>query len=431
METLGRELLRHPDGAGEDDFSALESRSIERREGDLMAALVRQITHAKANTAWFRTALNEVDPPAVRTREDLARLPLLRKRDLPELQRANPPFGGMLATAIEDLARIYCSAGPVNVPEAHGRDWWRAARALHAAGFERGDIVVNTFSYHFTPAAALMESGARELGCVVLPTGVGQTEAQARLIASLRATGYVGTPSFLKQIVECALGLDLDILSLRKALVTGEYLAESFRQWALTQGIEIFQCYAVADIGLIAYEERSSDGTVAPGMVVDESILLEIVRPGTGDPMPVGEVGEVVVSTFNIDYPLIRFATGDLSSLVPGGRLSHRTNERISGWRGRADQSTKVRGLFIHPTHVAEIVRRHAEVERARFEVRATDEGDDLQLVCEVSGSNSQLIQSLVETVRAVTQLRCRVTLASSGDLPNDGVVISDQRKYD
>ena len=411
-------------------FDALETRSPKQREADAMAALVRQLAHAKAHTRWFADALRDVEPNEIRTRADLARLPLLRKGDLTELQQRDPPFGGLVATPTAELARLYCSPGPIHVPEGRTGDWWRAARALHAAGFRRGDLVANTFNHHFTPAAGMMESGGRALACVMLPTGVGQPEAQAAFFARVRAAGFVGTPSFLKQVVEHAEASGLELASLRKALVTGEYLPESLRNWALARGIEVSQCYAVAEIGLIAYEERGAGGTVAPGMVLDESILVEIVRPGTGEPMPPGEVGELVVTTFNTDYPLIRFATGDLFALQPPGERGHRTNERIGNWRGRADQSTKVRGVFVHPAQVAEIMRRHAEVRRAQFKVGTDEGGDDLRLACEVAAPSAQLSQALVATVRALTKLRCSVELVAPGTLPNDGIVIDDTRKY-
>lgn len=409
-------------------YDLLESRPHQDREADLMDALALQIAHAKKCTHYFAETLAHVQPEDIRTRADLARLPLLRKQALVELQQRDPPFGGLVATPMQGLARLFCSPGPVHVPEGRARNWWRAARALHAAGFASGDLVVNTFNHHFTPAAAMMESGCRELGCVMLPTGVGQLQAQAAWLARVGVAAYVGTPQFLPQLTEQADADGLSLAFLRKALVTGGHLPQSLRQWGLGRGIEINQCYAVAEIGLIAYEERDANRSVLPGMVLDEEVLVEIVRPGTAELVPPHEVGELVVTTFNSDYPLIRYATGDLFAWQPAGTPSHRTNARISQWLGRADQSTKVRGTFIHPGSVAALLRRHPQVLRARFKVGVDGNGDTLQLLCETSSPCAQLAQELAASARTVTTLRCTVELVAAGALPDDGVVIEDTR---
>jgi phenylacetate-CoA ligase len=323
------------------------------------------------------------------------------------------------------------SPGPIFEPEGQGRDWWRTGRALHAAGFRAGDLVTNTFAYHFTPAGSMLERGALACGCTVVPTGVGQTEMQVATIAGLRANAYIGTPSFLKLIVEKADELNADIACLEKAMVGAEYLPPALRNALGERGMSVMQCYATADLGLIAYESRGPDGNVCDGMIVDEGILLEIVRPGTGDPVPEGEVGEVVVTTFNPDYPLIRFATGDLSAALPGRSPCGRTNVRIRGWMGRADQATKVKGMFVQPSQVAEIVRRHPEIRRARLVVDHADGQDRMTLHCEVESAAGGLAEKIVTTIRDVTKLRGEIALKAPGELPNDGKVVEDARKYD
>jgi phenylacetate-CoA ligase len=311
-----------------------------------------------------------------------------------------------------------------------GNDWWRTARGLFAGGFRAGDLVVNTFSYHFTPAGAMLESGALALGCTVVPTGVGQTEMQVVAIRDLAVNAFVGTPSFLKLIVEKADELKVDIACLKKAQVGAEYLPPALRKTMLERGIRVSQCYASADLGLIAYESLAADGGVNEGMILDEGLLLEIVRPGTGDPVPEGEVGEVVITSFNKDYPLIRFATGDLSAVLPGRSPCGRTNVRIRGWMGRADQSTKVRAMFVTPGQVAEVLRRHPEVLRARLVVEGEDGNDGMTLKCEVKEIPEKLKGAIVASIRDVTKLRGEVELVSPGSLPNDGKVIEDARKY-
>ena len=412
-------------------FDKLESRDPEQRERALLAALPKHIAHAKANARGFARILKDVDPAAVTSRAALARLPVTRKSDLKDLQRADRPLGGLNATPVAKLAKIFVSPGPVYDPEGHGKDWWRTARALHAAGFRAGDIVVNTFAYHFTPAGSMLESGAIALGCAVVPTGTGQTEMQVATIADLGANAYIGTPSFLKLIVEKADDTKADIACLTKAMVGAEYLPPALREAMRARGMAVMQCYATADLGLIAYESVMPDGTVNPGMIADEGSLLEIVRPGTGDPVPEGDVGEVVVTMFNPDYPLIRFGTGDLSAVLPGASPCGRTNVRIKGWMGRADQTTKVKAMFVTPSQVAEVVRRHKEIGKARLVVDQAGGQDRMTLRCEVSEGGDAFVKAVVESIRDVTKLRGEVELVKPGELPNDGKVIDDIRKYE
>jgi phenylacetate-CoA ligase len=358
-------------------YDALETRSAGEREAALMAALPKHLAHAKSNALGWARILKDVDAAAITSRAALAQLPVTRKSDLAELQKAVAPLGGLNATPVEKLARLYVSPGPIYDPEGHGADWWRTARSLYAAGFRAGDLVLNGFSYHFTPAASMVEQGARAIGCTVIPGGIGQTEMQAATIRDLRATGFGGTPSFLKLIVEKADELKVDISSLKKAIVGAEYLPPALRQAMASRGIRVMQLYASADLGLIAYESAMPDGAINEGMILDEGLILEIVRPGTGDPVPAGEVGEVVVTSLNADYPLIRFGTGDLSAVLSGASPCGRTNTRIKGWMGRADQTTKVRAMFVTPKQVQEVLRRHPEVLKARLVVVAIPEASN------------------------------------------------------
>jgi len=411
-------------------FDELETREPEAREGALMAALPAHIAHAKANAPGFARILKDVDPADVKSRKALARLPVTRKSDLATLQKSLPPLGGLNATPVDRLAKLFVSPGPIYEPEGRSKDWWRMARGLFAAGFRAGDLLMNSFAYHFTPAGSMVETGALALGCTVVPTGIGQTEMQVGAIRALGITGYVGTPSFLKLIVEKADELKTDISTLRKAQVGAEYLPPALRKSMGERGISVTQMYASADLGLIAYESRMPDGTLNEGMILDEGLLLEIVRPGTGDPLPAGEVGEVVITTFNRDYPLIRFGTGDLSAVLPGPSPCGRTNVRIKGWMGRADQSTKVRAMFVTPGQVAEAVRRHPEVLRARLVVEGEEGNDRMTLLCEVNEQVESLVPALVSSIRDITKLRAEVQLVAPGTLPNDGKVIEDKRKY-
>jgi phenylacetate-CoA ligase len=411
-------------------FDKLETRSPKKREAQLMAELPKLIAHAKKRAPGFAKILSAVNASKIRSRAALAGLPVTRKSDLATLQKELPPLGGLNATPVEKLAKIFVSPGPIYDPEGRGRNWWRTARGLFAGGFRAGDRVLNTFAYHFTPAGSMLESGAAALGCTVVPGGVGQTEMQVAAIRDLRLNAFVGTPSFLKLIVEKADELKTDISSLEKAHVGAEYLPPQLRKSLSARGMRVSQTYASADLGLIAYESVMGDGTVNEGMIIDEGLILEIVRPGTGDPVAPGEVGEVVVTLFNRDYPLIRFATGDLSAVLPGASPCGRTNVRIKGWMGRADQSTKVRAMFVTPRQVADILRRHPEIARARLVVEGEAGDDRMTLRCEVAESPSNLEEAIVASIREVTKLRGEVQLVAPGTLPNDGKVIEDLRKY-
>ena len=412
-------------------YDALETRDPSEREQALFAALPRQIAHAQKNAPGFARILAGVDATAVNTRAALARLPVTRKSDLGELQRRALPLGGLNATPLTKLAKIFVSPGPVYEPEGTASNWWRTARALFAAGFRAGDLVINTFAYHFTPAGSMLESGARALGCTVVPGGIGQTEMQVSTIADLRIGGFIGTPSFLKLIVEKADELKADISCLKKAEVGGEYLPPALRKSLAERGMRVLQSYGTADLGSLAYESALADGTVTEGMILDEDLILEIVRPGTGDPVAPGEVGEVVITTFNADYPLIRFGTGDLSAVLPGASPCGRTNVRIKGWMGRADQTTKVRGMFVTPKQMGEILRRHPEVAKARLVIGGSTGNDSMTLRCETASANADLQSALVASIRDVTKLRGEVEFVPADSLPNDGKVIDDTRKYD
>lgn len=406
-------------------YDSLETRDPAVREADLMDKLRRQLAHAKQASTYYAHVLAGIDPAACDSRQALAALPLTRKRELIELQKATPPFGGLNALAKGEVRRVFASPGPIFELQGAEVDHWRMVRALYAAGFRRGELIHNCFSYHFTPGAFLMEGGARKLGCVVFPGGVGQTEQQVQAMVNLRPDGYVGTPSFLKLIIDKADELGADISSLRKALVSGEALPGVTRTCLAERGIVVRQCYATADIGAIAYESE-----IDAGMVVEEDLLLEIVRPGTGDPVPAGEVGEVVVTTFNRDYPLIRFATGDLSALLPGMSACGRTNQRLKGWLGRADQTTKIKGMFVHPEQVAEIQARFPEISRMRLVVDNPQAQDRMVLQCELEQAPDALALRLREVLREQTKLRGEVAFVARGGLPNDGKVIEDRRVY-
>ena len=411
----------------------LEARDPAARETTLMAALPGIVRAAQA-VPGMAALLQGVDPDSVSTRAALAALPVLRKPELLERQkavRATDPFGGYSAIGWRTLRglrgarRVYQSPGPIYEPEGTGADYWRIARALRAAGFEAGDLVHNSFSYHLTPGAWMMESGAQALGCTVFPGGVGNTELQLQAMADLRPDAYCGTPSFLRILLEKAAETGMTLPSLKKALVSGEAFPPSLRDWLLERGIAGYQAYATADVGLIAYETVAREG-----LVVDEGVLVEIVRPGTGDPLPEGEVGEVVVTVLHPEYPLVRFGTGDLSAVLPGPCPSGRTNGRIKGWMGRADQTAKVRGMFVHPSQVAEVLRRHASIGRARLVVEGEMANDRMTLRVEVAGATEGLGEAVAVTVRDVTKLRCDVELVAPGSLPNDGKVIEDARTY-
>jgi len=405
---------------------ALETREPEERERALIAALPSHIAHAKKYAPGWGRILAGFDAAAVTSRAALAQLPVTRKSDLIGLQKAERPLGGLNAAPPGRLGKLFVSPGPIYDPEGRGRDWWRLSRALFAAGFRAGDVALNTFSYHFTPAGSMLESGALALGCTVVPGGVGQTEMQVAAIVDLGVDAYIGTPSFLKLIVEKADELKADIRCLKKAAVGAEYLPPALRAAMGERGIRVVQSYASADLGLIAYESEALEG-----MILEEALILEIVRPGTGDPVPEGEVGEVVVTSFNPDYPLIRFGTGDLSAVLPGTSPCGRTNTRIRGWMGRADQTTKVKGMFVHPSQLAEVVKRHAEIVKARLVVDNPEGADRMTLHCEVAAGSDALRAAIEASLREISKLRGEVTFKKPGELPNDGKVIEDAKKYD
>ncbi len=414
-------------------YDALETRSREARQAALMAALPQQILHAQQASPAFAGILAGVDAAGVTSRAALARLPVTRKSELLALQQQHRApggsgnvFGGFSALAFgAAMPRVFASPGTLYEPEGTRRDYWRVARAMYAAGIRPGELVHNAFSYHFVPAGSMMESGAHALGCTVFPGGTGQTEQQVQAIAELRPQAYAGTPSFLKIIVEKAASMGIPLPSMRRALVSGEAFPPSLRDWLAERGIHAYQCYATADLGLIAYETEAREG-----LVLDEGVIVEIVRPGTGDPVPEGEVGELVVTTLNPDYPLIRFGTGDLSAVLPGTCPTGRTHTRIKGWMGRADQTTKVRGMFVHPGQIAEVVRRFPEVLKARLVVGGEMANDHMTLRLESTSSDPGLADRVGDAVRDVTKLRGTIELAPPGSLPNDGKVIEDTRTY-
>ena len=410
-------------------FDALESRAPAQREAALMAALPAQVGHAQKAAPAFAALLAGIDAAAVTSRAALARLPVIRKQDLARLQKSGLPgdaFGGF-STLLRGpkMPRMFASPGPIYEPEGAVKDYWRAGRAMFAAGFRAGDLAHNAFSYHMTPGAFIMESGLHAVGCTVFPAGVGQTEQQLQAIAELRPDGYAGTPSFLRILVEKAIETGSDISSIRKGLVGGEAFPPSLRDWFAEHGMAIYQCYATADLGLIAYET-----TAREGMVLDEHVIVEIVRPGTGDPVPEGEVGELVVTTLNPAYPLIRFGTGDLSAVLEGPCPTGRTNTRIKGWMGRADQTTKIRGMFVHPGQVADIARRFPEVLKVRLVVSGEMASDSMILKVEAASVPQGLESRISDAIRDVTKLRGDVLMMSPGTLPNDGKVIEDARSY-
>jgi len=411
-------------------YDALETRSPEEREAALMAELPRVIAAAKAHAPAYRRLLAKVRPEDVTDRRALVDLPLTRKSDLIEMQRRDPPFGGLNAAPIGSVARVFSSPGPIYEVEGRRPDFFRMARAMYAAGIRSGELIHVAFSYHLTPAGAMVDSAAQALGCPVIPAGTGQTELQLRTITDLKPNAYVGTPSFLKILLDRAAEQNSVLGSIKKALVGAEAFPAVLRSEFRHRGITALQCYGTADLGLIAYESIGPDGEVCPGMVLDEGIIVELVQPGTGDPVPPGEVGEVVVTTLTPEYPLIRFATGDLSALLAGHSPCGRTNHRIKGWMGRADQTAKVRGMFVHPEQVAEIVRRHKSIIRARLVIERPASADQMSLHIEM-GEPAESVGAIAESAQAVTKLRAEIVRVPEGSLPNDGKIIEDRRPVD
>jgi phenylacetate-CoA ligase len=403
-------------------YDDLETRDTAAREADLFARLPNLLRSAMQAPA-YAARLNGIDPATVTSRAALARLPVLRKSELPALHKAAPPFGGFVSKSAGSFARLFTSPGPIFEPEAAHGDPWRGARALHAAGFRPGDVILNTFSYHLTPGGFIMDASARALGCAVIPAGPGNTEAQFELIEAYRPVGYCGTPDFLKILLDAAEASGRDIASIKRALVSGAAFPPSLQSEIKSRGIDAYQAFGTADLGMVAFETRAREG-----MVVNEDLILEIVRPGTGDPVADGDVGEIVVTSLDEAHPWIRLALGDLTAALAGKSPCGRTNMRIRGWLGRADQTTKVKGMFVRPEQIAEIGKRHPALGRLRLVVTRRGEADAMTLKAESTAPSEALRDDLVATLRAVTKLGGDVELTSPGSLPNDGKVIADER---
>jgi phenylacetate-CoA ligase len=407
-------------------YDAREIADPEARERSLFERLPSQIEHAKRHAPAYSAILADVSPGDICSRNALANVPITRKSALAERQQESPPFGGFAAKPAGQFRRIYASPGPIYEPESDTVDYWRLARALYASGIRAGDVIHNAYSYHLTPAGFMLESGAFALGCTVVPGGIGQTELQVKTINTIRPSAYVGTPSFLKIILDKADELALDVSCITNAAVSGEALPETLRKGFMDRGLNVLQSYATADVGLIGYESEAKDG-----LILAEDIIVEIVRPGSGEPVSQGEVGEVVVTVLNPDYPLIRFATGDLSAKMSTPSSCGRTNDRIKGWMGRADQTTKVKGMFVRPEQVNAVAARHVEIEGFRMTVSNPRAVDELQLACESASTDENLALKISETIRDLCKLRAKVVLVAIGSLPNDGKVIADERNYD
>ena len=405
-----------------DFYDTLETRDPAEREVELFSHLPDVLRKALAAPAYVER-LKGVDPARITSRSALATLPVLRKSELPALHKAAPPFGGFVASPPGAYGRLFTSPGPIFEPEGAHADPWRGARALYAAGFRKGDVVLNTFSYHLTPGGFIFDTSARALGCAVIPAGPGNTEAQFELIEAYSPVGYCGTPDFLKILLDAAKDTGRNVSSLGRAVVSGAAFPKSLQEEIKARGIDAYQSFGTADLGLIAFETQAREG-----MVLNEDLILEIVRPGTGDPVADGEVGEVVVTTLDPDHPWIRLAIGDLTAALPGASPCGRTNMRIKGWMGRADQTTKVKGMFVRPEQIAEIARRHPELARLRLVVARENEQDTMTLRCESASSSEALRAAIAATLRTVTKLGGDVELMAPGSLPNDGKVIADER---
>ena len=406
-----------------DHYDSLETRPPILRDSEECAVLPKIVAHAMQAPGWGKH-LAGIRAHDVNSRAALAKLPVLHKADLAALQKENPPFGGLNVAPPNRAKRLLMSPGPIFEPEGDGADWWGAARTCFAAGFRLGDIVHNSFAYHLTPGGFILESGCQALGCAVIPGGVGNTEQQLEAIAHYKPSGYVGTPDFLKILLDTAEKIGRDASSIKRALVSGAALPGSLRDELGKRGVAVLQCYATAELGVIAYES-----SVREGMIVNETVIVEIVRPGTGDPVAEGEVGEVVVTSFNPDYPMIRLATGDLSALLPGVSPCGRTNMRIKGWMGRADQTAKVKGMFVHPKQIAEVAARHPQLARLRLVVGRETEQDTMTLLAECATPDAALEAAAAATLQSVTKLKGGVILVAPGTLPNDGKVIADERE--
>jgi phenylacetate-CoA ligase len=407
-------------------YDSLETRSSDERNQAQLEAIREQIRHVQNNTVAYSESLKEIDASKITDATSFSELPLTRKSELIELQQAQRPFGGYTTSNASFHSHVFASPGPIYEPGFAVADFWRFARSLYASGFRSGDLVHNCFSYHFTPAGQMFDSAALALGCSVIPAGVGQTELQVQTIADLSPNGYVGTPSFLKIILEQADELGSDVSSITKAMMSGEALPPPLRDGFVERGIRVQQCYGTADLGLIAYESSAQEG-----LIIDEGVYLEIVRPGTGELVADGEVGEVVVTNLGQEYPLIRLATGDLSAYLPGTSPCGRTNQRIRGWMGRADQTAKVRGMFIHPEQVDKVIKRHPEISKARLVIDWVEQADQITLQCESETTDASLSDVIAESIRSVCKLRGEVEIVAPGTLPNDGKVIDDIRQYE
>jgi phenylacetate-CoA ligase len=406
-----------------DHYDALETRSAAEREADLFARLPDMLRKAM-NAPAYAERFAGVDPATINSRAALAALPVLRKSDLPALHKASPPFGGFVAGKTGSFARLFTSPGPIFEPEPGHADPWRGARALFAAGFRPDDVLLNTFSYHLTPGGLMLDSAARALGCAVIPAGPGNTDAQFELIEAYRPVAYSGTPDFLKILLDTGAAAGRDLSSIQRALVSGAAFPKSLQDDIKARGIDAYQAYATADIGFIAYESAARDG-----LIVNEDIILEIVRPGTGAPVPQGDVGEIVVTSLDPDHPWIRLALGDLTAALPGTSPCGRSNARIKGWMGRADQTTKVKGMFVRPEQIAEIGKQHPELGRLRLVVSRDGEIDVMTLKAECANPDTRLRETVAATLRAVTRLGGGVDLVAAASLPNDGKVIADERR--
>nr|WP_255561689.1 AMP-binding protein [Pseudohoeflea sp. DP4N28-3] len=409
----------------------METRSPDKRERDTFAALSALMADKLPRLPALANWLGHPEPQAFDSREHLATLPVMRKADLVDMQSKAPPFGGLADPEALRGNRVFLSPGPVWEPQGQGADPWQSARALHAAGFRAGDIVHNAFSYHLTPGAFILDEGARALGCLVFPAGTGNTEQQVEAAATLKPAGYTGTPDYLKVILEKADAMQRDLSSITRALVSGGALFPALRTYYTDRGIATLQCYATADIGVIAYETADETGSALPGMLVNENLIVEIVRPGTDDPVPDGEVGEVVVTTLNASYPLVRFGTGDLSKILPGPSPCGRTGQRIAGWMGRADQRTKVKGMFVDPKQIAALVAEFPQIAKARLVVSRQGDADAMRLQIEPAPAAEPDAQAIAAALASHTKMKGEVEIVAAGSLPNDGKVIADERDYD
>ena len=413
-------------GSADEFYDYLEVRDPQRREADLMAALSAQIAHAKAKSSHYAAAFADLDPAEINSRAALAAMPTTRKSDLAALQKKNPPLGGINTVPLSELSHIFASPGGLYEPDADRKDYWRYARALWAAGVRPGNIVHNTFSYHLTPAGMLVENGCRAIGCPVVPGGVGNTEIQIQLMADLKPDFFIGTPSFLRILLTKAKEIGHDLSNLKNGLVGAEALPPSLRQELSDLGVSVLQGYGTADLGSVAYESKAVDG-----MIIDEGVIVEIVEPQGTKPVAEGEVGEVVVTTLNPTYPLVRFATGDLSAVLPGISPCGRTNMRICGWMGRADQSTKFKGMFVHPSAIMQIAARHPEITKARMVISSENNNDAMTLKFAAPGADRSLVTAVEASIQTVLKLRGGAELVEAEGLPDDGLAIEDMRSYE